>query len=131
MAEPYWERERFRVGPPANWPEPAAWEQGFDLADAGGEPPAARAPGSRRPTAPSSNDHGWSGKDVIAQTQPPRLEPAPDDGDDLVGFQPPPEASEPFDATLVGLGGEPDAVESADRRPDEEIGPDVTGAESP
>ena len=34
VAEPYWEHERFRVGPPVNWPEPLSWEEGFDLPEA-------------------------------------------------------------------------------------------------
>ncbi len=34
VAEPYWEHERFRVGPPVNWPEPAEWEEGFDFTEA-------------------------------------------------------------------------------------------------
>ncbi len=34
MAEPHWEHERFRVGPPVNWPESLSWEEGFDLTEA-------------------------------------------------------------------------------------------------
>jgi len=34
VAEPQWEHERFRAGPPVNWPEPLAWEEGFDLTEA-------------------------------------------------------------------------------------------------
>jgi hypothetical protein len=33
VAEPLWENDRFRVGPPINWPQSSAWE-GFDLTEA-------------------------------------------------------------------------------------------------
>lgn len=34
VAEPHWEHDRFRVGPPDNWPETLAWDEGFDLTEA-------------------------------------------------------------------------------------------------
>lgn len=34
VAEPYWEHSRFAVGPPLNWPDSSAWEEGFDLTEA-------------------------------------------------------------------------------------------------
>ena len=33
VAEPRWESERFRVGPPVNWPGTMEWEEGFDLTE--------------------------------------------------------------------------------------------------
>ena len=36
VAEPRWEHDRFRVGPPINWPQSSAWEEGFDLTEADG-----------------------------------------------------------------------------------------------
>lgn len=33
VAEPSWEHDRFRSGPPVNWPEPLAWEEGFDFTE--------------------------------------------------------------------------------------------------
>ncbi len=34
VAEPRWEHPRFAVGPPVNWPDPLAWEEGFDFTEA-------------------------------------------------------------------------------------------------
>ena len=34
VAEPRWKHPRFADGPPLNWPDPSAWEAGFDLTEA-------------------------------------------------------------------------------------------------
>lgn len=34
VAEPRWQYENLRFGPPANWPDRLEWEDGFDLTEA-------------------------------------------------------------------------------------------------
>ncbi len=37
VAEPRWEYDHLRAGPPVNWPKPSEWEEGFDLTEADDE----------------------------------------------------------------------------------------------
>lgn len=37
VAEPRWEYDHLRAGPPVNWPKISEWEEGFDLTEADDE----------------------------------------------------------------------------------------------